>query len=154
MTVSVDRKVSPGYGFTAVPECKNCISAPPHLPAAPCRNAISALLRKLFDLLSIYQFCLKIKLSYDLKFFNLFSKKSVIFPHSPGFQEKKKNLIRNPLQKWKKYEIIIISAAVGQIRFHQRPYPKTSFPMFGPPLLLPGLTIGSGGFRIDSEPPV
>ncbi len=32
---SVDRKVSPGYGFTAAPECKNCISAPPHLPASP-----------------------------------------------------------------------------------------------------------------------
>ncbi len=51
---SVDRKVSPGYGFTAVPECGNCISAPPHLPADPCRNTIFALLRKLFDLLILY----------------------------------------------------------------------------------------------------
>jgi hypothetical protein len=34
-TFSADRKISPGYGFTAAPECRNCISAPPHLPASP-----------------------------------------------------------------------------------------------------------------------
>jgi hypothetical protein len=32
--LSVDRKVSSGYGFTAVPECGNCIFAPPPLPLA------------------------------------------------------------------------------------------------------------------------
>jgi hypothetical protein len=48
--MSVDRKVSPGYGFTAAPECKNCISAPPHLPVTLCKNTIFALLRKRFDL--------------------------------------------------------------------------------------------------------
>jgi hypothetical protein len=41
------------YGFTAVPECKNCISAPPHPPVAPCKNTVFALLRKLFDLLTL-----------------------------------------------------------------------------------------------------
>jgi hypothetical protein len=52
-SVSADRKVSPGYGFTAVPKCGNCISAPPHLPVTPCKNTIFARLRKRFDLLSI-----------------------------------------------------------------------------------------------------
>jgi hypothetical protein len=51
--MSADRKVSPGYGFTVVPECGNCISAPPHLPADPCKNTIFAILRKLFDLLNV-----------------------------------------------------------------------------------------------------
>jgi hypothetical protein len=54
--MSADRNVSPGYGFTTVPECGNCISAPPHLPAAPCRNTVSVLLRKLFDLLNVSYF--------------------------------------------------------------------------------------------------
>jgi hypothetical protein len=36
--LSADRKVSPGYGFTAVPECGNCISAPPHPPGYPVQK--------------------------------------------------------------------------------------------------------------------
>jgi DNA-nicking Smr family endonuclease len=49
-------KFSPGYGFTTVPECKNYIFARPRLPAGTCKNTISALLRKLFDLLTVYIF--------------------------------------------------------------------------------------------------
>jgi hypothetical protein len=51
--LSADRKVSPGYGFTADPKYGNCISAPPHLPVTPCKNTVFALLRKLFVLLTI-----------------------------------------------------------------------------------------------------
>ncbi len=48
-----NRKVCPGYGFRAVPECRNDISVRKQRPVTPCKNTIFALLRKLSDLLML-----------------------------------------------------------------------------------------------------
>jgi hypothetical protein len=125
--VSADRKVSPGYGFTAVPECKNCISAPPHLPAAPCKNTVFALLRKTFrstECIKIREIPAKQKGHPQLQMTFLFSWRMKSLAH--------------PVFCQRCFEGVAVLEPI------RKPVSRCSVP----PLLLPGLTIGFGDFRI------